>query len=220
MPRHAVSCDGLLACLLGNGTGPRKQSRPRETLRPALSTQVQSTRSGAASMVCRGRSANVQTLLGPLGLMANSISGALDACTRCGRGFALPSSTPSRCLEACLLPRQRSCRSSCQIRRRPPRLRRRPPQSRRCGAPTPGLCDLPPLQHPPPPWRETLVAGSSCTSAPRTSARCATPHPCGGAEAVAKAVAALVAAAAFLGALPLPAWAPRAPAPARPRSQP
>ena len=47
----------LLACLLRNGTGPRLQSRPRETLRPALSTQVQSTRSGAASMVCRGRSA-------------------------------------------------------------------------------------------------------------------------------------------------------------------
>ena len=43
--------------LFGNGTGPRLQSRPRETLRPALSTQVQSTRSGAASMVCRGRSA-------------------------------------------------------------------------------------------------------------------------------------------------------------------
>ena len=42
------------ACLLGNGTGPRLQSRPRETLRPALSTQVQSTRSGAASMVCAG----------------------------------------------------------------------------------------------------------------------------------------------------------------------
>ena len=50
-----ASC--LLACLLRNGTGPRLQSRPRETLRPALSTQVQSTRSGAASMVCRGRSA-------------------------------------------------------------------------------------------------------------------------------------------------------------------
>ena len=44
-------------CLLGNGTGPRLQSRPRGTLRPALSTQVLSTRSGAASIVCRGRSA-------------------------------------------------------------------------------------------------------------------------------------------------------------------
>ena len=31
--------------MLGNGTGPRLQSRPRGTLRPALSTQVLSTRS-------------------------------------------------------------------------------------------------------------------------------------------------------------------------------
>ena len=32
-----------LACLLGNGTGPRLQSRPRETLRPAQSGQLNSS---------------------------------------------------------------------------------------------------------------------------------------------------------------------------------
>ena len=47
----------LLACLLGNGSGPRLQSRPRETLRlrPTQSTQIRvSTRSCVASTVCRG----------------------------------------------------------------------------------------------------------------------------------------------------------------------